>query len=220
MIVSIAALALAIPFVYIVFILTYTYYQFAASGGDYQAKIHNLIVSNIVIGNGKLLDIGSGSASLIVKAAKAFPKMRLTGIDFWGEDWEYSKALCEKNAQAEGVAERIEFIKASASKLPFPDNEFNILVSCLTFHEVKDESDKRKVLQEAFRVLKKDGEFVFMDLFLEEKDFGKHDDFVKFLKSLGLSRVEITKLDEMIKLPKILLQKKILGNALIIKGVK
>jgi hypothetical protein len=91
-ILSIIALCLSIPFIYIVFILTYTYYQFASFGGDYQAKIHNLIVANIITsGSGKLLDIGTGSASLIIKAAKAYPMLTLTGIDYWGEDWEYSK---------------------------------------------------------------------------------------------------------------------------------
>ena len=74
--------------------------------------------------------------------------MSLVGIDYWGDDWEYSKDICEKNAEYEGVSDRISFIKASASKLPFDDNEFDVVVSCLTFHEVKDENDKIKVFKE------------------------------------------------------------------------
>jgi SAM-dependent methyltransferase len=124
------------------------------------------------------------------------------------------------NAQAEGVADQIEFIKGSASRLPFKDNEFDLLASCLTFHEVQDESDKKKVLKEAFRVLKKGGEFIFLDLFLDEKIYGRYNDFVGFIEGLGLAQVEFAKLDEMIKLPGILRQKRVLGNALVIKGIK
>ncbi|MEN2258790.1 hypothetical protein AAIB48_14280 [Paraclostridium benzoelyticum] len=41
--------------------------------------------------NAKTLDIGVGSASLITKLAKSFTKESLVGIDYWANDWEYSK---------------------------------------------------------------------------------------------------------------------------------
>lgn len=54
-------------------------------------------------GKGKILDIGTGSGSLIIKLAKNFPKSFLTGIDYWGGNWEYSKAKCQQNAEIEGA---------------------------------------------------------------------------------------------------------------------
>ena len=54
-------------------------------------------------GKGKILDIGTGSGSLIIKLAKTFPKSFLTGIDYWGGNWEYSKAQCQQNAEIEGA---------------------------------------------------------------------------------------------------------------------
>jgi len=76
---------LALPFMYIAFILSYSVYQFAAFGGNYQSKIHDLIVAKVNwVGKGKILDIGTGSGSLIIKLAKTFPKSFLTGIDYWG----------------------------------------------------------------------------------------------------------------------------------------
>lgn len=211
----------SLPFLYISIIITYCYYKFSNFGGDFQSKIHNLIVSKVNPEfNGKVLDIGAGSASLITKLAKLFKKSSLIGIDYWGADWEYSKSICERNAQCEGVADRINFIKASASNLPFNDNEFDLAVSCLTFHEVKDEKDKINILKEALRVIKKDGQFIFLDLFLDEKIYGNHIEFLNGINSLGLSEVKIEKLENIINLPYILLNKKVLGNAAIISGKK
>lgn len=212
---------LSLPFLYTSIIVTYCYYQFSDIGGNFQYKIHNLIVSKIsYTSNVKVLDIGVGSASLITKIAKSLPKASLIGIDYWGNDWEYSKNICEANAECEGVSDQISFIKASASNLPFDDNEFDVAVSCLTFHEVKDENDKVKVFKEALRVIKKNGEFIFLDLFLDENVFGKNDEFFPTINSLGVSSIKIEKLEDIIDLPKILLNKKVLGNAVIISGRK
>lgn len=41
----IGAGVLSLPFLYISLIIIYSYYQFSDLGGDFQSKIHNLIVS-------------------------------------------------------------------------------------------------------------------------------------------------------------------------------
>lgn len=218
LIVRIVSAVISIPFIYILFVLLYTYYQFSSFGGNYQSKIHDLIVSYITKRSGKLLDIGTGSGSLIIKAAKALPKVEAIGIDYWGSDWGgYSQQLCESNASIEGVADRVKFIQGSASELPFADGEFDMVISCLTFHEVRDERDKARLLKEALRVLKKGGEFVFMDLFYDKHQFGNLEELIQ---QLNVSEVEIVKLDKAIKLPRLLLLKQCLGNAAIVKGVK
>ena len=80
--------------------------------------------------------------------AKAFPNSKLTGIDYWGGNWEYSKVKCQHNARIEGVFDRIDFLKASASNLPFKDEDFDLVVGCLTFHEVEDTPNKIDVIQD------------------------------------------------------------------------
>lgn len=171
-------------------------------------------------GEGKILDIGTGSGSLIIKMAKAYPKAYLTGIDYWGEDWEYSKDQCKQNAAIEGVSDRMVFIKASAAELPFNNDEFDIVVSCLTFHEVKDREDKIEVIQEAWRVLKPGGQFIFLDLFRDKKIFGEEKEFLNSLKALGIYELNYYKLSKEMQLPKLLLNKKVLGNAMILSGKK
>lgn len=211
----------ALPFIYITFILSYSVYQFAAFGGNYQSQIHDLIVAKVNWDKkGKILDIGTGSGSLIIKLAKTFPKSFLTGIDYWGGNWEYSKSQCQQNAEIEGVSDRIDFLKASAAELPFTDDEFDIIVSCLTFHEVKDRENKTEVINEALRVLKPGGEFVFFDLFMDEKVFGDEKELLNSLKKHGVSELNSYKLAEEMELPKLLLNKKVLGNAMILSGRK
>lgn len=212
---------LALPFIYITFILSYSVYQFAAFGGNYQSKIHDLIVAKVNWdGKGKILDIGTGSGSLIIKLAKTFPKSYLTGIDYWGGNWEYSKAQCQQNAEIEGVFNRIDFLKASAAELSFTDDEFDIIVSCLTFHEVKDSENKIEVIKEALRVLKPGGKFIFLDLFMDKKIFGDEKELLNVLKKHDVSELNGYKLAEEMKLPRILLNRKVLGNAMILSGRK
>lgn len=210
---------LSLPFAYITFILTYSIYQFSPIGGDYQSKIHELIAQKISV-QGKILDIGTGSGSLITKVAKKFPESQLTGIDYWGENWEYSREQCVRNAALEGVASQIHFLKASASSLPFRDGTFDVVASCLTFHEVQDTEDKNEVIVEALRVLKSGGQFVFMDLFMDEKIFDKEDRLLENFVKNDVYELNKFMLAEEINLPKILLNKKVLGNAVVISGRK
>ncbi|MBT2201922.1 methyltransferase domain-containing protein [Bacillus thuringiensis] len=212
---------IAMPFIYITFILSYSTYQFAAFGEDYQSKIHDLIVKKVNWdGEGKILDIGTGSGSLIIKLAMTFPKSFLTGIDYWGKNWEYSQDQCQQNAKIEGVSDRVNFLKASAAALPLQDDAFDIVVSCLTFHEVKDTNNKIELIKEAIRALKPGGEFIFLDLFMDEKIFGDTEEFLNNLEKLDISKLNSYKLAEEMKLPKLLLNKKVLGNAMILSGKK
>jgi len=82
--------------------------------------------------------------------------------------WNYSKRVCESNAQIEGWRSGWSFKKPARSQLPFEDGAFDAAVSNLVFHEVSDTKDKRELIREALRVVKKGGKFSFQDLFLEQ----------------------------------------------------
>lgn len=97
--------------------------------------------------------------------------------------------MCEKNAQIEGVGQRVSFQKSTASKLPFPDGCFEAAASNLTFHEVADARNKREVIQEALRVVKPGGKFAFQDLFLIEREFGRMDDLLQTIRGWGVHEV-------------------------------
>ncbi|MBN2559634.1 MAG: class I SAM-dependent methyltransferase [Phycisphaerae bacterium] len=97
---------------------------------------------------------------------------------------------CGWNFGLEELAERVTFQKASASSLPFHDEEFNAVISNLVFHEVKDTPNKVSLIKEALRVLKKGGKFTFQDLFHIKQLYGKPEDLVETIKSWGISNVE------------------------------
>lgn len=130
--------------------------KFAFGKGNMMADVHKHLVEHLKWnGEGKLIDIGCGAAALTVRCAKAFPNAQITSIDFWGEEWNYAKEQCEENAQIEGVSDRIIFQKGDAARLDFEDGTFDAAVSNFVFHEVKSAKDKRDVVREALRVVKK-----------------------------------------------------------------
>ena len=81
-------------FGYILLIVGLSRLRFSKMGGDYQNKIHDLIVSKVE--GDRILDIGCGSGHLLAKIAKQHPEAELVGIDYWGDNWEYSKELCKR----------------------------------------------------------------------------------------------------------------------------
>lgn len=158
--------------------------------GGLIGKIHQFLLEHLDWdGNGTLLDIGCGAAPLTIRCAKHYKNASLVGIDFWGAGWSYAKEQCEQNAIAEGVDRRISFKKGDAAHLDFPDAAFDAAVSNFVFHEVKSQTDKRKVVLEALRVVKPGGAFAFLDLFSQEKLYGNMEEWVKELSRSGIQDI-------------------------------
>lgn len=199
----------------------YARYLFSPKGGNVQNKIWETAITNLDWnGEGKAIDIGCGNGALTIKLASKFPTTNVTGIDFWGERWEYSQNTCESNARAAGVGDRTVFHKASASKLPFEDGYFDAAVSNLCFHEVADSKDKREVIREALRVVKKGGKFAFQDLFLLKPTYGDIDTLVATIKSWGVAEVEFVETKNAPFIPAALKLPFMIGKIGIIKGEK
>jgi len=181
---------IAVLFLIICIYFAYAYYEFSPAGGDIQARVRNFVMNRLVWnGEGRALDIGCGNGALTIEAAKKYPAAKVVGVDYWGGGWGYSPKACEKNAQIEGVSDRITFQKASAAALPFDDNSFDVAISNFVFHEVREVPDKREVIKEALRVVKKGGHFVFQDLFPVKKLYGETDDLIATIKGWGIQEV-------------------------------
>ena len=201
---------------------TYARFAFSPKGRDIQAKVLNLVLSNLSRwdGDGKVLDIGCGSGALTIEIAKRYPQARLIGVDTWGADWGSSKHVCQRNAEVEGVAERVSFESADAASLPFDDESFDVLVSNFVFHEVRSVRDKRQLLKEALRVLKKDGWFVFQDLFLWRLIYGETDHLLEAIKGWGVETVELVDTSDSAFIPRALKLPFMLGTVGILYGRK
>src|SRR5262249_18513092 len=141
------------------------------------------------------------------------------GLDFWGEDWEYSRAQAERNVALEGV-QGLRFIHGSASRLPFAEAAFGRVVSCLTFHEVRDVADKTVSVAEALRVLAPGGRFAFIDLFDDPKLYHGRGHVLKVIASYGGDIASARSLSEVLDLRFPLNLAQVLKYAMLVSGTK
>lgn len=223
-------LALFLPLLFVLaafFLLSavyfaYAYYMFSFSGTDIMAKVRQQLIDHLAgwDGTGKVLDIGCGNGALTIEIAKKYPQAHVMGIDYWGEAWEYSKGVCERNAQIEGVAGSVTFERASASSLPYEDGAYDVVVSNLVFHEVKDVRDKSLLIKEALRVVKAGGWFVFQDLFLWKAVYGDTNALVESIKRWGIDTVDLEDTSKSDFIPWLLKLPFMLGTVGVLYGKK
>lgn len=208
----------AAAFGWIFLILALARHRFSDAGGRYQARIHQLIQSHARGSN--ILDIGCGNGHLAIQMAKDVHDRSVTGLDFWGAAWEYSQHVCQRNAELEGVGERVTFVHGSASALPFEDDAFDCVVSCLTFHEVRDIADKTLCLCEALRVLRPGGTFVLLDLFSDPGPYPRQELIEQRLETAGAAVHLDGHVSALLPLPFPLNGKRVLKHARLIVGEK
>ena len=103
----------------------------------------------------KLVEVGCGPGSTTRWIAQSLPEAHITAVDL---SWPYLKQA-QKNLKN---WPRINFVQGDSAKLPFKDQEFDAWTGVYLFHELPLE-ERKKVLQEAHRILKPDGILVFAD---------------------------------------------------------
>ena len=211
----------AVLFFSIAAYLSYVRFRFSPSGGDIQNLVRGLVLSNLVWdGRGTALDIGCGNGALAIMLAKRYPDANVVAIDFWGKRWEYSREVCENNARVEDVDSRVKFQKASAASLPFDEEHFDVVVSNFVFHEVSGVEDKRDLIREALRVVRRGGSFSFQDEFLMSKIYGDPEDLIDTIRSWGVEEAELVRTCDADFIPASLKVPMFLGTIAIIAGRK
>jgi SAM-dependent methyltransferase len=193
-------------------------------GGGWERRIHDLVVSRLALpADSQLsaLDIGCGDGSLLIVLLQRAPAMRATGIDFWGAGWDYAQSACEARLSRLGL--RATFRRMNAARLDFRDGSFDAVVSVMCFHEVRAPRGAKMrgpvlALGEAFRVLRPDGAFVFVDRFADAADFGRRRELASVLR--GASGLRRESLVAALGVPWPLKTKRALGPVEILSGRK
>ena len=163
--------------------------QYAFGKGGMMERVHQTILSNLDFdGKGELLEVGCGSGAMTIRAALTWPGAQAVGLDYWGAMYNYSKAVCEKNAKSEGVGARCTFVHGDANKLAYPDGRFDAVISNYVYHNIMG-ADKQALLLESLRVLKKGGVFVLHDN-MKPQMYGDMNAFAQKLRDMGFERVE------------------------------
>jgi SAM-dependent methyltransferase len=200
---------------------SYARYQFSPGGKNLQEPIRGLLLDHLDWnGEGTSLDIGCGNGPLTTALARKYRSAQVVGIDRWNGLWDYSREVCEKNATAEGVADRVRFQNASAVSLPFEDESFDVAISNFVFHEIRDVKDKTQLVKEALRVVKKGGKFCFQDVHVGSGTYGSPRELLQAVRGWGVEKADFVDTSKAGFIPRALRNPLMVGNIGIICGTK
>ncbi len=125
-------------------------------------------------GSENVLDVGTGRGLLAIGAAKRLRTGTAVGVDIWSaRDLTGNTAdAFLANAEAEGVAERVEVRNADARALPFPDGSFDVVLSNVCLHNIAEREGRAEACREITRVLKRGGVALVSD-FIRTGDYAR-----------------------------------------------
>ena len=103
------------------------------------------------------LDLGTGTGQMALELCRRCKMPQVTAIDL--SDSMLDLARC--HVEAAGLADRIRLDKVDAKQLPWPDEQFDVVMSNSIVHHIPH---PESVLQEAVRVTREHGILFFRDL--------------------------------------------------------
>jgi ubiquinone/menaquinone biosynthesis C-methylase UbiE len=156
-------------------------------------------------GNEYVLDVGTGTGRTAIQVAKRLTTGKLVGIDIWDtmELGGNSPERAYKNAEIEGVKEKVEFKFGNVLEIPFDDDVFDIVTCSSVLNNLPGEKNRGKALKEIYRVLKLKGKCMLLEPLRNFRMFcaftpfavfqlGKREDWENYARTAGFSNVSFS----------------------------
>jgi len=101
----------------------------------------------------EILDVGCGTGILSSRLAYSSDGIKVSGVDASSHMIKAALKRMQKHRH------RVEYQVGTATRLPYSDRRFDVVVSCLLFHLLQG-PEKQSALREIFRILKPGGRYV------------------------------------------------------------
>lgn len=141
-------------------------------------------------GDETVLDMGCGRGAVLLTAAQLVPRGLALGVDLWKGIDQSSNSPDEtrRNAEWEGVADRVQLHTADMTAMPFRDASVDVVVSSLAIHNIPASAQRSKALGEAVRVLRPGGRLAIADI------LRARDEYATRLREQGMEEVRVRRL--------------------------
>ncbi|URZ07440.1 2-methoxy-6-polyprenyl-1,4-benzoquinol methylase, mitochondrial [Clostridium felsineum] len=149
----------------VIFLFLGLYMVYGSKIGKY--KMREKIIKRLQI-NGEeiVLDVGCGRGLMLNGVAGKLKSGKAYDIDIWSAKDQSQNSYDEtiKNAKIEGTEDKIQVVNADMRKIPFKNKYFDIIVSSLAIHNLKNNEERKKALLEISRVAKKGCRVAILDI--------------------------------------------------------